>query len=83
MQCVHVSLRCVCVCARVHGRLVVNAMAGLFLGVWGYRLSLLYTASCAVVFMARTLGSLTRESISGREQRNHLLMGCVLVASYA
>ena len=61
-------------------RLVVNALVGLFFGVTLYYVALVYTASCAVVFMARTLANLVPENdASGRagEHRNHLLAGYV------
>ena len=60
----------------------MNALVGLFFGSAGYYCALAYTASCAVVFMARTLSNLVPEQAAhgGKsEHRNHLLAGCVLL----
>ncbi len=65
-------------------RLVINAVVGLFFGSAAYYCALLYTASCAVVFMARTLSNLVPEQAQhgGRsEHRNHLLAGCATKAT--
>ena len=65
------------------GSLVVNAVIGLFFGPTAYYLALLYTASCAVVFMARTLSNIMggeQAAMGARsEHRNHLLWGTSLL----